>query len=63
MRVPAADIDATQVVAVGHEAGDAADLQFKFVGGNGIAVGRLHFGVDLRPCGAHDALPFGNPRV
>ncbi|MCY1210519.1 hypothetical protein D9M72_222120 [compost metagenome] len=58
VRVPAADVDEAQVVAVDHEAGDAAHFLFQLVGGDGIAAGRLHLGLDFLARRAQDALPF-----
>ncbi|MNL31556.1 hypothetical protein D3C87_1533500 [compost metagenome] len=63
MGIPSAHVHKAQVVAVGHEAGDAANFLFQLVGGYRVAAGRLHFGFQLLARGAHDALAFVHGRM
>ncbi|MCY1519760.1 hypothetical protein D9M68_545210 [compost metagenome] len=63
VRVPTPDVDEAQVVAVHHEARDAAHLLLELVGGHGIAAGRQHLGLDFFARRAHDALSFGDRGV
>ncbi|MGC4061332.1 MAG: hypothetical protein QM749_11010 [Aquabacterium sp.] len=47
MRVPAAHVHEADVVALGHQPGDAPRLQLEALGRDGLPAGRFHLAADM----------------